>query len=301
MTSTLPKTVAEYLDQLRAALHGEDPALVQDALYDAEDHLRAELAQHPDLPEATALERIAATYGNPAEVADAYRSTERTINSALRPAPRPMTHRAWPARFFGIYVDSRAWMALCYMLLSLMTGILYFTVVATGLSMSAGLAVLIIGFPFFLLFVGFTRILSLVEGRIVEGLLGARMPRRPRRTPGGSWVARIRDMLTDRCTWTTLLYQLAMMPLGITYFTTAVVGICVSLATIASPFIVMLHDRGIALGSLQFSGWEPDLPLTVLWAIGGVVLLTLELHLARGVGTLQGWLARTMLVARSAE
>lgn len=38
-----PRTIAEYLEQLRAALAGADPALIQDALYDAEEHLRAEL------------------------------------------------------------------------------------------------------------------------------------------------------------------------------------------------------------------------------------------------------------------
>ena len=65
------------------------------------------------------------------------------------------------------------------MLLALVTGIFYFTMTVTGLSMSAGLLVLIIGIPFFLLFVGFTRVLALAEGRLVEGLLGQRMPRRP--------------------------------------------------------------------------------------------------------------------------
>ena len=32
---TTPKTIPEYLEQLRAALADADPALVQDALYDA--------------------------------------------------------------------------------------------------------------------------------------------------------------------------------------------------------------------------------------------------------------------------
>ena len=45
--------------------------------------------------------------------------------------------------------------------------------------MSAGLAVLIIGIPFVILFFGSVRVLSLVEGRIVEVMLGERMPRRP--------------------------------------------------------------------------------------------------------------------------
>lgn len=40
----LPATIPQYLDQLREALRDADPALVQDALYDAEEYLRAELA-----------------------------------------------------------------------------------------------------------------------------------------------------------------------------------------------------------------------------------------------------------------
>ena len=39
-----PRSIDEYLKQLRAALAGADPALIQDALYDAEEYLRAEVA-----------------------------------------------------------------------------------------------------------------------------------------------------------------------------------------------------------------------------------------------------------------
>ena len=39
MTATTPKTIPDYLEQLRAALAGADPALIQDALYDAEEYL----------------------------------------------------------------------------------------------------------------------------------------------------------------------------------------------------------------------------------------------------------------------
>jgi uncharacterized membrane protein len=52
MNRPLPRTIAEYLDDLRAALRGADPALIQDALYDAEDHLRSELAENPGKSEA---------------------------------------------------------------------------------------------------------------------------------------------------------------------------------------------------------------------------------------------------------
>ncbi len=102
MTAATPRTVGDYLDLLRAELQGADRALVQDALYDAEEHLRAELAQHPDVTEETMLDRIVASYGAPAEVADAYRSNEMRVQAALRTPPPKPKHTAL-GRFFGVY------------------------------------------------------------------------------------------------------------------------------------------------------------------------------------------------------
>jgi len=140
------------------------------------------------------LARIVASYGAPAEVADAYRTNEVRVQAALRtPPPRPK--RTALGRFFGVYSDPRAYLSLAYMLLALATGILYFTFVVTGVSMSVGLAVLIVGIPFFLLFVGTARVLALAEGRIVESMLGTRMPRRPVHPgPPAKWPTRLPDM-----------------------------------------------------------------------------------------------------------
>ena len=52
MPDVLPGTITAYLEQLRAALAGADPALLQDALYDAEDYLRSEMAAQPGVSEA---------------------------------------------------------------------------------------------------------------------------------------------------------------------------------------------------------------------------------------------------------
>ena len=87
--SPIARSIPDYLEQLRAALAGADPALIQDALYDAEDYLRSEWAEHPQLDEASLLASVAGSYGAPSEVADIYRETEVTVNQALRvPAPR---------------------------------------------------------------------------------------------------------------------------------------------------------------------------------------------------------------------
>lgn len=302
MSRPAPRSIDHYLEQLREALRGEDPALVQDALYDAEEYLRAEVAQHPGRSEADVLEIIATTYGAPDEVADAYRTTEATVRAATKPVPPPERRTAL-GRFFGVFADSRAWMALFYMLLSLALGVFYFTVAVTGIAMSAGLAILIIGIPFFLLFIGLTRVLSLVEGRIVEGLLGVRMPRRPvRSTRGASFVARIKEMLTDGRTWTTLLYMVLMMPLGILYFFVATTGTALGVGLIASPFVtVIAHVFDPSVGGVQFLGDEVPWPLTIGFALLGIVILAVLLHLTRALGQLHGAIAKSLLVSRDGE
>jgi hypothetical protein len=300
-----PRSIDQYLDALRAELAGEDPSLVQDALYDAEEYLRAELAANPDRSEADTLELIASTYGAPDEVAEAYRTTEKQVRSALAPPKRKVAPTVI-GRFFAIYGDTRTWTALFYMLLAMVTGIFYFTATVTGLSISAGLMVLIIGIPVFLLFVGFTRVLALAEGRLVEGLLGQRMPRRPvYPSKGMPIIERIKEMLTDRRTWTTMLYFLLMLPLGILYFTFVVTGLAVALGLILVSFGGLLLAAGLGSGGISlddgiFTGPSPLLaPFTILL---GVLLLTGFLHLVRGIGRVHGALAKHLLVApRSAD
>jgi len=294
MSTVHPRSIQEYLDSLQTELHGADRALVQDALYDAEEHLRAELSQSPDESESQVLERIVASYGAPDEVAEAYRSNEITVQAALR-TPTPTPRQSVLGRFFGVYTDPRCYLSLLYMLLALFTGVFYFTFAVTGLSLSVGLAILIIGIPFFLLFIGVARVIALAEGRLVETLLGTRMPRRPqypdRETP---FLQRVADMLKDPRTWGTLLYMVAMLPLGVFYFTFAFVGIVVSLATFLAPIVVLLYYAGV----VQIDGvvQSPHPALLPLVSILGVLLLTVTLHLARGIGYLHGQLAKTLLV-----
>src|ERR1700710_73395 len=83
MNRAAPRSIEEYLRQLRAALESADPALIQDALYDSEEYLRAEVAAHPGKSEADVLELIASTYGAPDEVAAAYRETEAKVSVAI--------------------------------------------------------------------------------------------------------------------------------------------------------------------------------------------------------------------------
>jgi uncharacterized membrane protein len=300
-----PRSIDEYLKQLRAALEGEDPALIQDALYDAEEYLRAEIAAHPDKSEADVLELIASTYGAPDEVATAYRETEVKVKAALQPPKRPPAAGSSPLqKFFGVYLDPRAYTSLFFMLLTLATGILYFTFAVTGLSLSLGLSVLIVGLPFFLAFIGMARVISLGEGRLLEAISGERMPRRPVH-PGApqGFVARIVAMLKDTRTWTALLYFVLMLPLGVVYFTIAVTGLALGMAMTALPVLRLLSYVGALPtswmddGGPRLSPDSLDNPLGYLiCGICGVLILTILMHLARGIGKLHARAAKTLLV-----
>jgi len=289
-------TIPEYLEQLRAALAGADRAMIQDALYDAEEYLRSELAEQSGRSEAEVIASVAGSYGAPEEVAEIYRDTEVTVNRALRQPPaRKRTSIA--GQFFGVIVDPRTYGALFYMLLSLATGIVYFTVVTTGVSLSLGLLILIIGIPLLVLFLGLIRVLSLVEGRIVEVLLGERMPRRPLYTQRGKgWLERIKEMFTDGRTWTAMLYFLLMLPLGVVYFTVAVTGLSLAAGLIAAPFLSLIDAPGDVV--MNFGGWSP-VDYVWMWPVVmamGVLVLFVTLHMARLVGKVHGTLAKHLLV-----
>jgi uncharacterized membrane protein len=294
--SNIPRTINGYLQQLYAALQGADPALIQDALYDAEEHLRAELAEHPELGEAVMIARIYTSYGAPEEVADIYRVKEGQVQQALR-TPRAPPRASTFGKFFSVLSDTRAYTALFYMLLSLVTGIFYFVWTITGLSLSLGFMVLIIGIPFAILFFGSVRALALVEGRLVEAMLDVRMPRRPLYTEIGQPIrGRIKTFFTDPRSWSTLIYMLLMLPLGIVYFVLSIFSLSMVISLIFGPIIKAI--TGVGIININDVGYAPPLWAEPFTLVAGIVLLCGVLHMARGIGHLHGQLAKHMLVMR---
>jgi uncharacterized membrane protein len=307
MNRNAPRSIDQYLRQLREELAGADSALIQDALYDAEEYLRAEVAAHPDKSEADVLELIASTYGAPDEVAAAYRDTEVKVKAAMA-TPRKEAKSA-VGRFFGVFLDPRTYTSLFLMLLGLPRGIIYFVLAVTGLSLSAGFSVLIIGVPFFLMFMAVCRVVSLAEGRLIEAMTGVRMPRRPvyQGKVLGFW-ARIAEMLKDPRTWSTIAYFILMLPMGIFYFVIAVAGLSVSLSLTVLPIVGVLGQEGwFGAGAVDvFSTAQPEWVFHTgfgipLLGLAGILLLTSLMHLARGAGRLQAMFAKSMLVARTAS
>ena len=306
--------IEQYLSELKKELSGSDRATIQDALSDAEEHLRTALNSaaeaDPEMSEAEALSAIVEKYGAPAEIAAAYKEIEsRTPSAFARPVykesetevtpvvaePVAPDTRPFYVKFFGIFADLRAWGALLYLIFALGTGIIYYTWAVTGLSLSLGLLILIIGLPIAGLFLLSVRGIALVEGRIVEALLGVRMPRRPlfsRRDIG--WWQKFKGMITSRHTWTAIVYMILQLPLGTIYFCVIVILIALSLWGIAIPILQLGFNIPVSQNFDTYyylAGWM--MPVTV---IGGVLLLTATMHLVKAAGRLHGNLAKVMLV-----
>ena len=308
------QNIEQYLSQLKKELSGSDRATIQDALSDTEEHLRTALSTAiqatPDISEAEALESIIEKYGMPGEVATAYKEIESLTPPAFtRPGYRqmepvaqaestehtPPDNRPFYARFFGVVLEPRAWGAFFYLLISMLTGLFYFSWVTIGISLSMSLLVLIIGLPFAGLYILSVRGIALVEGRIVEALLGVRMPRRPvfqKRNRG--WWQRFKAIVSDKHTWLSIVYMLLQFPLGIFYFILFIALIAVSLSGIAMPILQLGFDIPVAnINGIAYylSGWL--LPLVV---IAGVLLGTATMHLSKALGRVHGALASSLLV-----
>ena len=291
-------TVQEYFDRLAASFAGTDPAVARDATYDAQEFLAGERetleAEGAVVDsESELVDRLRQRFGEPEEVVASYRATEAQVAATLAPH-RPRRAASPAGRFLGILAEPRSYGALFFMLLSLPLGILYFTWAVIGLSLSVGLGILIFGFLFFLFFMSTVRAVALVECRIVEALLGERMPRRPPVVvPSGRWIDRVKFWVTDRRTWLTILYMILRLPLGIVYFVVAVLFLVFALVFLVAPIAQLF----VPFPMVHFLGSEYYLPfwfLPILW-LGGAFDLLILMHLARAVGRWHAKMAKAML------
>ena len=292
------KTIEEYLDALKNEMKDADSALIQDAQADAREHLSTALEaareKSPEVSVADALVGIIEEYGSPEETASAYREVERRTSPAIKQNVKPQSALG---RFFGVYLDPRAWGALLYMLIAFITGVFYFVWAVTGVSLSISLLILIFGLPIALLFLISVRGLALLEGRLVEALLGVRMPRRPLFSHQGmKWLERLKALLTDKSTWLMLVYMVAQFVLGTVYFIVIVIVLSFSLSFIAIPFLQEILNQGAIMLS---DGIRYTFPVWTypLWVLGGILLWTTFMNIARGVGQLHGRFAKWLLVS----
>jgi uncharacterized membrane protein len=284
-------SIDEYLHQLKRELAGCDKATIQDALFDTEEFLRNSVARiqavQPGIFEADALISVLKKYGTPTEVAAGYHDIE-THTEPYSTLKIHEVKRPWFVRYFGVIADSIAWRAFLYLLLSLLTGLIYFGWMAAGISTIIGTLVYIIGIPLAGVFILSVRGLALIEGRFVETLLGVRMPRRPIFSSSDlSLWGRFKSLMLDKSTWSTMAYMLLHLPLGVVYFVFFASLLAGSLWLVGQPLFALIYGYR-----------DYFLPVWAVVALVpvGIFLFFVPLHLAGSVGKWHGSLAKSMLV-----
>jgi uncharacterized membrane protein len=341
--------VMRYVASLEAELAGCDPALRHDAVIDAETHLRS--AIDGGVP----AERAIADFGTPQEIARAYiehdseaygwrvhapapaRPAARAASGgpsggppggpasptassqpvSRMPAQRPSLASRIPV--IGIWIDPRAWGALIYFgAVGFLLSIAYFVWSVTMGALVLGLAPLIIGVPLLVLLLGSARALCLFEGKVVEALLGVRMPRRVQPIEGADSVGfwqRILCWLRDVRSWLSLAYLLGNFFISVCTFALTIslcaLSVSLVLASIGSLLgfpVMVVGDGGGESTVIQVLGWrlEPDADGVLQVPVGasismvaiGLCLATATLWLMRGLGWVYGHVVQAIQVAR---
>jgi len=295
------KNITEYLDKLKTDMRGCDPALIQDALSDAEEYLQNALEEalesSPEISKQEALKSSVEKYGTPQEVASAYKEIESRMSPALAPAePARTEKRSFWALFFGASGESRTWGAFLYVLISGLTAVVYGTWALLGGAFSLFSLALIIGIPVTGLFLHSIRGIALVEGRIIEALLGVRMPRRPVFLRCSlNWRQKYKALITESYTWRIFAYLILHFPLGLAYFFITLTLLMLALKFALYPVWFWVLKRPLITLNQPF---YPNPLFVPLIAACGIALVFISLHFIRFIGRVHGQFAKFMLVRK---
>ncbi len=142
---------------------------------------------------------------------------------------------------------------IAFLLLSFPLGLFYFIVTVVGLTVGVSTVILWVGLPLLFVTLMLVRGMAAVERRMVAILLRIHFPFQPHsnsQPPQNLW-RRFGNILRDPLTWTSAIYMIIKLPLGILSFTLALVLPIVSFAVTALPlaYLINLFVNAILLKS----------------------------------------------------
>ena len=291
-------TIKDYQKELGRELKGADPALVADALDDAEEHL-TEMTH--DIMESgrcsngkEAFRRAVKQYGLPGTIAREYLKQDRSYKKKRAKRKEKRDERSLLARTLGVYLDGRSYRNMLYLFLMFPLGIIYFVYIITGISLSAGLLVTFIGIPLFILFLLSFNGIAWFQGRLTETLLGIRMPKKRRRfkAKGKMW-GRLKTALKNPRLHSSVLYLFLMFPLGIIYFTVIITFLATGLALALAPLAFLFRSAWDIPVGMPGPFWFQLVTMAF-----GLIMLTWSMHLVNILARLHGRMSKKLLLRR---
>lgn len=199
---------------------------------------------------------------------------------------------------------------IAYLLLSLLLGTFYFTVLVVGLSVSIGT---LVGIPLLLFVVIIWRDLASFERTLARRLLSVEiLPSSSPRVAGLNWGQRLMVYFHDPLTWKSLIYLFLEFPFGILAFSGTLVLLTVAPALLLYPFGYLFDSWLVSAAHVPPHSFTVNIftqarvqidgrvDFSVLWglipqALLGIPLGLLSIRLINGMAYVWGQFARLML------
>lgn len=156
--------------------------------------------------------------------------------------------------------QARTWRATAYNLVGLAVGVVWFTVIVTGLALGAGLAVTLVGIPIIAATLIVARIGALTERWRASWIDGRRLPAPAKPDPQTLSWAGFKAQLLHAKSWTSALYLVALLPIGIATFTIALTTWAYAAAALTMPF----WNDTISNGHSRLLGYTVQRPIDYL-------------------------------------
>jgi signal transduction histidine kinase len=204
-------------------------------------------------------------------------------------------------RAIKVYAERQTWGAFAYCILGFPLAVAGFVFVVTAISVSAGLAITLIGLPLLGLSVAIARHWGALHRNLARSFLAVDVEAPVvRRRPG------ILGYVTERHGWRAIAFTLIRFPLGIIDFVLAVTFFAYALGGLTYPIWwrwLRQHDggefhRGLAFGPHWYADTTDRIALMFL---GGVVLALCAPWVVRRITRLDAALTRSLLGPTDAD
>ena len=207
----------------------------------------------------------------------------------------------------SVITRQQTYLSALYLLLSFPLGVAYFVFLVTGLSVGFGLLVIWVGVPILALVLAGSWVLSRLEQATTNRMLKLDIPAIafPRTSdPLSAAAARLsvtervfvrtwrqfKAHLSNRLTWTGMLYLFLKFPIGVASFVIVVTLASLTAALVGAPFYYWVGD------GTDFGIWQVDeLWESLILMLAGVPSLFVSLHLINAAAWVSGRIARVML------
>ncbi len=196
---------------------------------------------------------------------------------------------------FRPLIQARTWKQTLHLLIDLPLGIVWFTIIVTGIALGVGLIPLMfLGVVVLLLTLQFVRVVSAIERARAKALLDADIanPFLPLGEIDG-WWRRIKAVFSDAALWKGVGYCIVALPVGILTFTVAVTFWAIALGGITAPIWATIEAL---VGANDPHGWA-YVGITAASFVAGLIFLVVTPWVVRGLAAMDRGLIRGLLGA----